>query len=480
MAHRLLLTVTDETSEYDGEEFIFDLVKSKSISKSVDITTHPLINGDLVGDHLYKQALTMQVNGTFSLNGSKYSTYYGEKDRLSNIQELFEKFMDSGTVLNLKTSDKDNNMVTRFLERVNMVLESINWTENYNSLDYTFGFKQIMFADIQEEPEKVLAENTLLALTDAVPLDFSSEIFNEEELAKIIMKIFTEGGLGTTSFWRDTNFELVFKNYLSAALIAIIGAIVVKFLIAAGVTIAYIATTAATATAISSAAGPIGWIALGVVAIVAVVGFAIWGIVKEANRRFKNINKFKFFRNSKKREKEEARFRKLFEYLAGEVKQIGNYMRAYDITSDQNQELLTYIDNNYYVFKFTRNNTTASENEKGYYSLEIVNVQGKTVSYGGKIDAIGHGDFQEAAGNFILKTDNNHYVYLMNKKIAEIKGTYTTNTSKTTSPALQQKLKEAQFDLRNFYILESEFEIAEFNNAVEDIIVNAMVNYDEE
>ena len=152
MAYRLLLTVTDETSKYNKQEFAFDMVNSKNINKSVDITTHPLVNGDLVGDHMYKNALTLTVGGKFSLNGTKYTNYEGEGDRLANIQKIFEEIMDTGTVLNLKTSYKnDNKLVTRFLERANMVLNSINWTENYNTLDFSFNFMQIMFADIQED-----------------------------------------------------------------------------------------------------------------------------------------------------------------------------------------------------------------------------------------------------------------------------------------------------------------------------------------
>lgn len=475
MAYRVLLTVTDETSKYNNQEFVFDFVNSKNINKSVDITTHPLVNGDLVGDHMYKNALTMNIGGKFNLNGSKYTNFLGEKDRLANIQAIFEEFMDKATIFNLKTSHKDDGkVVTRFLERANMVLNSIEWTENYNNLEFNLGFMQIIFSEIQEDTPEMLDDNTLTALTDAIALDFSELLFDDSQMGEFIIQMLYDNDMATKNFWIKTDLSVALKSVG-----IVLGTVFVSMLataVAAGITYGA-ALVGASATAIAS--GPIGWIILAAAAVVVACAVVVYKVLKETKRKYKNLRKFRYYTNAKKREKEEKRFGELVAYLVDSTKTLGDYVKSYGITSDQNQELLTYIDNEYYVFKFERDNVTATEEEKGYYNLTVIAVSGETVSYGGKIKAEGSANFTEAATRCLFKTPNGHHVYLMNKELEKIRDTYSTSdNSSEMNPELQQKLKEAQYDLTNFYILDAAFDIAEYENVVTDIITNTMLNYE--
>ena len=61
------------TCELDGEQqrFMFDYVSDNSTSLSSDLTTHPMVNGDMVADHMFKQPLTVTYSGKFSLYGNK-------------------------------------------------------------------------------------------------------------------------------------------------------------------------------------------------------------------------------------------------------------------------------------------------------------------------------------------------------------------------------------------------------------------------
>ena len=59
--------VVIETELDDQELFIeFDKVDDTDISSESDITTHPLVNGDTIADHMYRTPVTMSINGSFS------------------------------------------------------------------------------------------------------------------------------------------------------------------------------------------------------------------------------------------------------------------------------------------------------------------------------------------------------------------------------------------------------------------------------
>lgn len=484
MSYKLLLTITDENSIYNSQEFLFDLVSSRRINKRVDISTHPLVNGDLIGDHMYKQALSFSVDGMFGINSKEgLSIFPGEKDRLTNIQNFFEKLMDSGTVLNLKTFKKEDSSVTRFLERDNMVLESIQWTENQNVLDYSFSFKQILFSDVQAPVPTILQYNTLLALTEPRASSFFEEIFDEEALRKLIIQILYNSGIASERFW------LNMAGNISDGILKETGFVI-------GAIGSGVATGAAIVLGIATTLPFVGWLVLGLTLLTAgCIHFAIKS--HEENAKMVEGSKvfFDYYDNPEKRKEEYEKFEKLIKDLSNTIKELGKYIKAYDITSDQNQEILTYLDNDYYVFRFIRNNTTAKginksfvqtsklddaiytdildKNSKGNYTLEILTVGGDNLLTSGKKNVIGS-SFEEAKNNPLFITEGNHYIYLINKKIDEIKRDY----SDSDNTSLQTQIDEAQTDLRNFAIIDSAFDLNEFEDRISSILNNAILKYE--
>ena len=103
------------TCELDGEQqrFMFDYVSDNSTSLSSDLTTHPMVNGDMVADHMFKQPLTVTYSGKFSLYGNK-RTEYGKEDRLEQIQNIFERIKNEAIICELSTEAIDGQSPNRF------------------------------------------------------------------------------------------------------------------------------------------------------------------------------------------------------------------------------------------------------------------------------------------------------------------------------------------------------------------------------
>lgn len=145
-----------------------DVIKPRNVTSSSQIASHPLLNGDTISDHMYRQPNTLTLNGTFSLNGRNINnkTYQNLSknnfERLSCIQEVFETIKNQALLCTITTietemdrgdSIKESDYVNanrRFITRERMALNNITWTEGVNDLSFTFNFKEIMSAQIEE------------------------------------------------------------------------------------------------------------------------------------------------------------------------------------------------------------------------------------------------------------------------------------------------------------------------------------------
>ena len=136
--------------------FILDTVDDTSIDSSSSITMHPVVSGDMIADHMYNDPDTMQVRGSFSLNGSKGIVVDGSGSRLANFEDVFEDIKSRGVMCDIVKVHIPNNDLTnqqpRFKLRQNMVLTSISFVEKINSVNFTFNFKQALTVDVEETP----------------------------------------------------------------------------------------------------------------------------------------------------------------------------------------------------------------------------------------------------------------------------------------------------------------------------------------
>lgn len=144
------IQITDK--DWGGKQIILENVSESSIQKTLSITTHPVVSGDEIADHFYKNPATMSFSGTISLNGSKpvILNSLPQDTPLRSYQKFFEKLQDEGHLCDIVKIQRGEDGNTRFLKRENMVLSSISWTENINTLDFSFSWTQALTVEASE------------------------------------------------------------------------------------------------------------------------------------------------------------------------------------------------------------------------------------------------------------------------------------------------------------------------------------------
>ena len=118
--------------QLEGEQetnIFLDTIDNVQVDASSTITEHPIPTGDIVADHMFKNPVTMTISGTVSLAGSSQKIIASEK--LVGFQELFEKIKNTGTLCTIYKLNKMTDEVN-FVERKDMALQSISWTEEIN------------------------------------------------------------------------------------------------------------------------------------------------------------------------------------------------------------------------------------------------------------------------------------------------------------------------------------------------------------
>lgn len=153
---------------YDRQSIYLDQVDNITINATSDLTTHPMLNGDLVSDHIIKKPITVSFGGTFSTNGST-------KSDLIQKQTLFENIKNNGWFCHISKINRNTNKPC-FIKRNNLVLTSIQWTEGINYVTYSFTFNQVFVineigyskADVEYLPETLVAGFSNFDMTNRI------------------------------------------------------------------------------------------------------------------------------------------------------------------------------------------------------------------------------------------------------------------------------------------------------------------------
>lgn len=428
----------------------FDYVSSSSLSTSSEITEHPLVNGDYVADHMYKKPISLSFSGIFSLNGAKPTKFtYGGKDRLTNIQILFEKIKNEGIFVDIVTENRQNSEENRFIIRKNCVLNEITWNEGQNSLGFSFSFEQVLVVgDRRDEKNENHNDSNLPAITDAFYMSFADEILDINELQTIVFTALKRIGL------IDNYFIVTYSEFAS------------KYVHVAESDIV----------------------------------FSIeYGIQERKYRRMLSefsVKPFRTDKNGQIKEEDKERFTKLVTEIRKQFQAFKDTVQGWKFTTNEQQECMCIIDNAYYIFRCTVNNNT------GKYEMRIID--GETQN-----DIISSIDIEGLAlssyqlcneSNYLFKTTNGFRVYLMlkNQEIslndieglreipkypvgsnAQVIANYLTqvaliNSYNTllTEQYIQSQIDEFKKDLRNYYILTTNQDMTQFNDKLSEVIKN--------
>lgn len=142
-----------------------DVQSSKKVSTRSTIASQPIQTGDTISDHMYRQAVTESISGSFGIlhgdrtigfvgdgtMGKQQYMFNGMSDRLQDVETEFEYIKNNGFLCELDTVDMDNvNSQFRFRQRKNMALQNITWTEHENTVDFDFEFYEVIFANSRQ------------------------------------------------------------------------------------------------------------------------------------------------------------------------------------------------------------------------------------------------------------------------------------------------------------------------------------------
>ena len=429
-----VITAKDYPKQGEVTSLVLDTVNDSTINANSTITTHPVSSGDYVADHMYDNPDTISIDGTFSLNGTKGIVVDAAGGRLDNVESIFEDIKRRGILcdavkVHLVQNTTTSQQEARFKVRENLVLTSIVWTEGINSLKYSFSFTQVMLVEAQsyevDEDDKFLPN-----ITEPQTLNFTDTLIDWNQLDSLIMKTIVDTGL------MDDEFKTLISSCSTAGLVAA----------GVGVAVAAVVVAAVATSLITVSLGVIG-------VVVAAVALIAYGLYKAISTCIENYNyrikPFKTYLSDKKTNKEIRRFSNLIGTLHDNLIVLNDAIKVYAVSSDEPQECMLSLDDNYFIFTFTKNNTN------GRYSLAVENFDLAQTAVKNDITSSPTNISQLTSSNALFKTSSNGlYVYLM----------YAGEESKA------EKNK-----LTNYYIMTSSIKMEDYNNVVTDILKNAIL-----
>lgn len=406
-------------------------IEDVQVNESSQLTTHPIVTGDMVADHMIKEPCSMMISGELSMNGSDNINFDGSKPTLKACQETFGKIKNNAYMCSITKLAMNTNEL-RFLQRENMVLTSIQWTERVNSLAFTLTFTQVLVADVQEYEVDMQDEN-LPAVTEPATLSFSSTLMDWDQVDRLVIDTCAAEGLTTDEFM--TMLKSAGASYLIGG--AAVGAAIL---------ITYIAACASIPVA--------GWIvgaASLAVAGVAIIGYGIYSAIKSAvNSRKYRVDQFKKYKDDKKNQAEVERFANFIGDIHNQLMKLNDAFYVYQISSNEPQECMLSISDEYYIFAFEKNNV----NNKWTVNVTMPARDDSVVAANKSIDCAKTSYADCTSGNALFRASGSGaYVYLVYVRDEDL----------------------AADDLRNYYILVSGMKPEDFTNAVTEIIKNAIL-----
>lgn len=446
----------------EDEVIEFDTIMGVSSNSASNITQYPLVNGDIVADHMTRQPITLTISGTFSLIGNKPTLFTGDSnDRLTNIETYFENIKNRGTLSTIVMRSRKNN-IERFTRKRGMALTDIRWNYSQISLGYSFTFKEVLLINVdefEEPPEEMLIDENIPAITDGESFSFTDEFVDPDQIYLTMLLILIREGIVDSDFlaYYQSNSPL-YKEViqratgnpmtegeiygLSAAIGLGTGVLVGSLVVAFG------------------ASGPVGWIAGAVVGVIAGL-IALAGLF---DRKYK-IEEFRLASSDLQNMNEVRRLDNMNSELFREIHILDEASQFFKFPTDGAQECLLYINNNYYVFNTVRNNTT---NE-----WELTVVGADKYEYVNKISMKANAlkSLADVSNeSHLFRTDGGGwYIYLYIDNLYEIENnTALSETERNT------QINECYSKTSNYGIIVSQAILTDFNDKLTQIIENAL------
>lgn len=462
-----------------------DYLDARGIQSSAQVVTQPMLNGDVISDHMYRNPTKVSISGKFSLNGrnwnnTTYSEIHNEGDRLTAIEYVFEKIKNEGILCTLTTVETEidvsdnitydengkltnsaiNPSQTRFLTRENMALTDISWKEEQNTLGFNFSFQEVIM--VRTEAYQVKVEDLdLPSLNEPSTQSLGDLLFSTGELPLTVTK-----ALQAKGYIQDEWLSDVCRNWKGVGIVA-------QVLIAVGVAVGVIvgsvilAGSAIGATIISATAAvvPVGTIVAAAVAIVAAIGIGIWALIDNHNKNEKAKRAFKLINGDYKQDLN--RYMNFMDDVQSAVNSASANIQVYNFTSDDEQQICVPIGGNYYYITITK------VGEAPYFKSDV-RVNGYEKQGGNPITSMRENwcpisNFMELNENINMwfKDESKQYqVYLVNPNLSD-----EVNKTDEEKEALKKKLS-------SYYIYVSKGSIKANLEKIENAINDALLSHD--
>lgn len=440
-----VITAKDYPKKGEVTSLVLDTVNDTQVDCNSTVTTHPISSGDYVADHMYDDPDSVSINGTFSLNGNKGIVIDAAGGRLDNVEKIFEDIKHLGILcdavkVHIVQNGTTSQQEARFKVRENLVLRNIVWTEGINSLKYSFNFTQVLLVEAQsfevDEDDRFLPN-----VTEPQTLNFTDTLIDWNQLDATIVKVLADSEILTANFLKmlQSMGHATIATMVGAALGAIIVAAMTYYAVTTGILSAVLTTSAAiSATGVGAIVG----------AAIVVTTAIVVGIVKLVKDYKYRIKPFKKYLSDKKNNKEVRRFGDLMGTLHDNLSILNNAIKVYAVSSNEPQECMLSLDDNYFIFTFTKNNTN------GRYGLAVENFDLMQTAVKPDITGSPTNIGQLRSDNCLFRTSSSGlYVYLV----------YAGEDS-----------EEEKNKLTNYYIMTSSIKMEDYNQAVTDIIKNAI------
>lgn len=369
----------------DGETYdiIMSTVSPLRITKSNTITNNPLVTGDVVKDHSFVEPNSLNIDGTLSVNDGVNANF---NTRLKQFEDLMTRIKDEGVLCTIYKVYKSK---SRFQKYDHMALQSITFTERENSLDFSFGFVQILHADI--EPKRYDTTDPYIPSgKPAETLSFTEEYFD----------------------WKDavsyTVEECKRRNIVDSALVdelikdaEKIETRMVGTLALGGVSLIALFIPGAREIAIA------GFIGAGISAILNSLQ------AKSTVSELENIEDqegirrealWKFTNDVEENEKNKESFLEFTSNIAKQLLKLNNQIFVYKLNLETDSEVYASINNKYYVFDFIK--------RPGFYNINMYDIDGNLLK--GNVSTKSHvSSFEEINGSNAFYRDGNVRFYLI-------------------------------------------------------------------
>ena len=454
----------------NGITFLLDTIKDTTVVSSSQISSVPMASGEIISDHKYEEPITVTLTGTISLTSfNKLSPFSNSFETLQAVESIFEMIKKSGDLCTLVkvNIDETGNKRATFAKRTNMVLQSINWTERINTLDFTFTFQQIRVVNISNPPTDV-TDTSLPSIAGVTASNFTETFMDWDAIDALVTEIGTDLGFIEVEFaqyaWKAV---LGLSSYIGAIGLGVAAGSAIAAAGGIGAVVEGLAAAAGASVAGGSVGGPVGT-AIGLIAatalLLAAAGFLLYQTISDVQKDYQFREKaFRYYKDDRKMQEELQRFEDFLGSIHNSLMNFNNQIEVYQISENREQTCIINLFSTYYRFELTKNNITERYKLNVYdmddilvKSLEDITVSPKSLDTCTEL-------------NYLFKIKNTgEYVYLLN----QTKG--VTTTDKYINSLVPSNTNYDKNDLTNYYVIATQIKPEELTANIREIITNSI------